>query len=376
MVTWRFPLTYEVSGKLTENKEYYPVSQLFVVSMEQNTMNLKAVTNMIIELDIDNVASAVQQQIDTGVNPQDILKALTTGMDEVGRRYETDEYFLAELVLAGDTMKTAFEVLKPHLKSGDVGGKTPIVAATVKGDNHDIGKNILISMLVSAGFEVVDLGLDCPTEKIVDAVRETGTTVVALSALLTMTMKEISTVDKALKEAGLRDGVKIIVGGAPLNMELAKELGADDYSPDAIDGVKTNQRSTRKVIPLNDYTMARCAYWKKMSLTSKQLSRLLLSCRQSQRTLMNQVRECGEKCSDYLMRPEPHLKMLKNSHLRIILNDLLVNSSYRVPVSCSCWYFELVFYEFVGCTKPSFVQEGLTKHLTAPNENYLYIIVS
>ncbi|MHA1965746.1 MAG: cobalamin B12-binding domain-containing protein [Candidatus Thorarchaeota archaeon] len=206
--------------------------------MEQNTMNLKAVTNMIIELDIDNVASAVQQQIDTGVNPQDILKALTTGMDEVGRRYETDEYFLAELVLAGDTMKTAFEVLKPHLKSGDVGGKTPIVAATVKGDNHDIGKNILISMLVSAGFEVVDLGLDCPTEKIVDAVRETGTTVVALSALLTMTMKEISTVDKALKEAGLRDGVKIIVGGAPLNMELAKELGADDYSPDAIDGVK------------------------------------------------------------------------------------------------------------------------------------------
>ena len=201
-------------------------------------MKLQDLTKMIVELDIDNVANAVQQQIDSGVNPKDVLKALTTGMDEVGRRYEIDEYFLAELVLAGDTMKEAFEVLKPHLKSGDAGDKTPIIAATVKGDNHDIGKNILISMLVSAGFEVEDLGNDCPTEKIVEAVKDTGAKIVALSALLTMTMREISSVDKALQEAGLRDGVKIIVGGAPLNMELAKELGADDFSPDAIDGVK------------------------------------------------------------------------------------------------------------------------------------------
>jgi len=201
-------------------------------------MDLTDVTNMIIDLDIDNVANAVQKQIDDGANPQDILKALTSGMDEVGRRYETDEYFLAELVLAGDTMKAAFEVLKPHLKTDDTDEKLPVVAATVEGDNHDIGKNILISMLVAAGFEVVDLGMDCPTEKIVNAVRGTRAKVVALSALLTMTMKNISAVDKALKEAGLRNGVKIIVGGAPLNMELAKELGADDYSPDAIDGVK------------------------------------------------------------------------------------------------------------------------------------------
>lgn len=201
-------------------------------------MELQDVTNMIIELEIDDVASAVQQQIEAGVNPQEILKALTTGMDEVGRRYETDEYFLAELVLAGETMKAAFEVLKPHLKSGDASGKTPIVAATVKGDNHDIGKNILVSMLVSAGFEVVDLGMDCPTETIVEAVKDTGAKIVALSALLTMTMNEISTVDKALQEAGLRDGVKMIVGGAPLSMDLAKRLGADDFSPDAIDGVK------------------------------------------------------------------------------------------------------------------------------------------
>ena len=237
-MAWSFSRAYEMSGKVSEKKEYYLVSQSCMMSMEMNKMDLTDITNMIIDLDIDNVASAVQQQIDAGVNPQDVLKALTSGMDEVGRRYETDEYFLAELVLAGDTMKTAFTVLKPHLKSGDAGTRTPIVAATVKGDNHDIGKNILVSMLVSAGFEVVDLGMDCPTEKIVEAVRDSGTKVVALSALLTMTMKEISTVDKALQDAGLRDGVKIIVGGAPLSLELAKELGADDYSPDAIDGVK------------------------------------------------------------------------------------------------------------------------------------------
>ncbi|MFW9809123.1 MAG: B12-binding domain-containing protein [Candidatus Thorarchaeota archaeon] len=201
-------------------------------------MELDDVTNMIVELDDENIASVVQNKIDAGVDPQDLLKALTSGMDEVGRRYETDEYFLTELVLAGETMKAAFEVLKPHLKTDESGIKTPIVAATVKGDNHDIGKNILLSMLLSAGFEVIDLGVDTPADEVVKAVKDSGAKVVALSALLTMTMKEISTVNDALKQAGLREKVKIIVGGAPLNMELAKELGADDYGADAIDGVR------------------------------------------------------------------------------------------------------------------------------------------
>jgi methylmalonyl-CoA mutase cobalamin-binding domain/chain len=159
-------------------------------------------------------------------------------MNEVGRRYETNEYFLAELVLAGETMKDAFEVLKPHLATSDTAERKQVIAATVKGDNHDIGKNILSTMLLSAGIEVIDLGMDCPTEKIVEAVKESGAKVVALSCLLTMTMREISTVDQALKNAGLRDNVKLVVGGAPLNMELAKELGADDFGNDAIDGVR------------------------------------------------------------------------------------------------------------------------------------------
>jgi len=201
-------------------------------------LTLQDLTELIIELEIDDIAEAVQQQLDAGVDPQDVLKSLTIGMDEVGRRYETNEYFLTELVLAGDTMKEAIQVLKPHLKAEDSGYKSPVAVATVKGDNHDIGKNILISLLMSAGFEVIDLGIDCPTEKIVEAVKNSGVKVVALSTLLTMTMNEISNVDKALREAGLRDDVKLIVGGAPLNMEIAKQLGADDFGADAIDGVR------------------------------------------------------------------------------------------------------------------------------------------
>lgn len=193
---------------------------------------------MIVELDVDNIAKAVQQKLEKRVEPNDILKALTAGMDEVGRRYEQKEYFLTELVLAGETMKEAFDVLKPRLTSKERGKRRPVVVATVKGDNHDIGKNILITMLVSAGFEVIDLGVDCPKEKIVEAVRKHDAKVLALSCLLTMTMREISVVSEALKDAGIRDKVKVIVGGAPLNMELAKEMGADDYSADAIDGVR------------------------------------------------------------------------------------------------------------------------------------------
>lgn len=201
-------------------------------------MELDDITNLIVELDDESIASVVQSKLDAGADPQDLLKALTSGMDEVGRRYETDEYFLTELVLAGETMKKAFEVLKPHLKADESRDTTPIVAATVKGDNHDIGKNILLSMLLSAGFEIIDLGVDTPADEIVKAVKDSGAKVIALSALLTMTMREISTVDEALREAGLRDNVKIIAGGAPLNLKIAKELGADDYGADAIDGVR------------------------------------------------------------------------------------------------------------------------------------------
>jgi dimethylamine corrinoid protein len=200
---------------------------------------LKKITDCVIELEIDDIKDLIKEALDSGVSPNDVLKAATDGMDEVGRLYEEKEYYLTELVLAGETMKEAFEVLAPALKADGVeGSKNQIVIATVKGDQHDIGKNILISLLMSKGYVIHDLGMDVEAAKVVEKVKETGAQVVALSSLLTMTVEQIQNVHEALVAAGLRESVKMIVGGAPLNMELAKKLGADAYADDATGGVK------------------------------------------------------------------------------------------------------------------------------------------
>ncbi|MFW9899454.1 MAG: cobalamin-dependent protein [Candidatus Thorarchaeota archaeon] len=203
-------------------------------------MDFEKLTELIIELEVDDIADAVKEALEIdGKDPFEVLNALTKGMDEVGRRYEEKEYYLTELVLAGETMKEALNILQPVLAAADTSSeKTKIILATVKGDNHDIGKNILGSLLLSSGFELHDLGMDVDSEIIVNKVKETGAKIVALSSLLTMTVEEIKVVHEALQIAGLRDKVKMIVGGAPLNMELAKKLGADDFSDDAVDGVK------------------------------------------------------------------------------------------------------------------------------------------
>ncbi|MHA1689225.1 MAG: cobalamin B12-binding domain-containing protein [Promethearchaeota archaeon] len=202
-------------------------------------MDFEKLTELIVELEVDDIANAVKEVLDEGKDPFEILNALTKGMDEVGRRYEAKEYYLTELVLAGETMKEAFNVLKPALAASDKGGeKKKIIIATVRGDNHDIGKNILGSLLLSNGFEIYDLGMDVDAQTIVEKVKETNAEVIGLSTLLTMTVEQIKVVHEALKEAGLRDKVKLIVGGAPLNMELAKKLGADDFAEDAVDGIK------------------------------------------------------------------------------------------------------------------------------------------
>ena len=203
-------------------------------------MDFEKLTELIIELEVDDIADAVKEALETdGKDPFDVLNALTKGMDEVGKRYEEKEYYLTELVLAGETMKEAFVILQPALAAADRSeSKVKVIIATVKGDNHDIGKNILGSLLLSSGFEVIDLGMDVDAQTIVDKVKETGAIIVALSSLLTMTVEQIKVVHEALKSAGLRDSVKLVVGGAPLNMELAKKLGADDFSDDAVQGVK------------------------------------------------------------------------------------------------------------------------------------------
>ncbi len=202
-------------------------------------MDFEKLTELVIELEVDDIADAVKEALDEGKDAFDVLNSLTKGMDEVGRRYEEKEYYLTELVLAGETMKEAFSVLKPILAAADKSeDKVKIILATVKGDNHEIGKNILGSLLLSSGFELYDLGMDVDENEIIEKVKETGATIIALSSLLTMTVEQIKVVHEALQAAGLRDKVKLIVGGAPLNMELAKRLGADDFADDAVEGVR------------------------------------------------------------------------------------------------------------------------------------------
>ncbi|MBY8982664.1 MAG: cobalamin-dependent protein [Candidatus Lokiarchaeota archaeon] len=202
-------------------------------------MELEKLTEFVIELEVDDIFDEVKKALDEGKDPFDILDALTKGMDEVGRLYDEKEYYLTELILAGEAMKEAMKALNPILATLDRSeDKIKIVLATVKGDNHDIGKNILGSLLLSAGFEIYDLGMDVDEHKIVEKVKETGAKIIGLSTLLTTTIENIKDVHEALKNAGLRDKVKLIVGGASLNMDLAKKMGADDYAADAVKGVK------------------------------------------------------------------------------------------------------------------------------------------
>ena len=179
------------------------------------------------------VAVTKQALADGAVAMDLITNYMSPAMDEVGRRFECEEYFVPELLLSGRAMKGALELLQPLLAAS---GATPagrVVIGTVKGDLHDIGKNLVASMLEGAGFQVYDLGADVAPEKFVAAVREREAGLVCLSALLTVTMPAMRDVVDALKAAGLRDRVRILVGGAPVTPEFASEIGADAYAENA-----------------------------------------------------------------------------------------------------------------------------------------------
>jgi 5-methyltetrahydrofolate--homocysteine methyltransferase len=158
-------------------------------------------------------------------------------MDEVGRRFECQDYFVPELLLSGRAMKGALELLRPLLAASGVQPAGRVVIGTVKGDLHDIGKNLVASMLEGGGFEVVDLGADVSPEKFIEAVRERNANIVCLSALLTVTMPSMKTTIQALDQAGLRDKVRIMVGGAPVTSQYAQSIGADGYSENAAGAV-------------------------------------------------------------------------------------------------------------------------------------------
>jgi len=190
------------------------------------------------ELDEESVMKQLEGlKAGGGAGAADALSACQAGMDIVGKKFETGEYFVADLIYAGELMSEAAAALKPFLSGRSGGGVGKMVLCTVKGDIHDIGKNIVKALLEADGIEVVDLGVDIAPEAIVEAVKANGARVLALSGVLTLAIDAMRDTIKALAAAGLRDSVKVIVGGAPITADYSRMIEADAWSLSAIEGV-------------------------------------------------------------------------------------------------------------------------------------------
>jgi 5-methyltetrahydrofolate--homocysteine methyltransferase len=188
----------------------------------------------ILEGDAKTALAVTQEAIAEKIDPLELIqKTMVPAMDEVGNRFECEEYFVPELLLSARAMKAALGPLRPLLAAQGAEPVARVAIGTVKGDLHDIGKNLVASLLEGGGFEVMDLGADVSPEKFIEAIKERGATIVCLSALLTVTMPSMKTTIDALKQAGVRDQVKILVGGAPVTKQFADEIGADGYGENA-----------------------------------------------------------------------------------------------------------------------------------------------
>lgn len=197
------------------------------------------VRKTLVDLEIENIQAVIKEALDAGVAPLDIaLKGLGTGMKEVGDLFQSEEYYLADLVLAGETMKEGMQVLEPMLSGEAAAEKGPVIIFTVKGDIHDIGKNLVSTMLTASAFKVIDLGVDVSEDKVVDAIKSSGASLVGMSVLLTPMIGSIGDVVDAISEAGLRDNIKIAIGGACTTQELVDRFGLDALGNDAVDAVK------------------------------------------------------------------------------------------------------------------------------------------
>ncbi len=187
----------------------------------------------VLEGDMNGATDAVNSAIEEGIEAAEILnKGLIAAMTEVGRLFEEGEYFVPEMLIAARAMQAGVAILKPKLLEADIKPLGKVVVGTVKGDLHDIGKNLVAMMLEGVGFEIIDLGTDVSPEKFVEAVKEHSAEFIGMSALLTTTMPSMKSSVEALQEAGVRDDVKVMIGGAPVTQKYADEIGADIYAPD------------------------------------------------------------------------------------------------------------------------------------------------
>jgi corrinoid protein of di/trimethylamine methyltransferase len=201
--------------------------------------------DVIINCDVDGAIKAARKVLEKGVDPVEAIEeGLAKGLKIVGERFGAGEVFLTELAMAAEAMKQALTVLMPALSKSTKERKTlgKVVIGTVEGDIHDIGKSIVSTMLMAAGFEVIDLGVDVPVKKFIEKVKEVKPEIVGMSALMTSTMVKMVDVVKALKQEGLREKVKIIIGGAPTSKDWAEEIGADGYAADALEAVEVAKK--------------------------------------------------------------------------------------------------------------------------------------
>jgi 5-methyltetrahydrofolate--homocysteine methyltransferase len=207
--------------------------------MEWNAMAiLEELREAMVDGQAKQAVAKVSEGLAEGMDAGTLLReGLIAGMAEVGQLYENGDIFVPEMLVAARAMSAALEVLKPHLVEEGVESSGKVAIGTTQGDLHDIGKNLVAMMLEGSGFEIVDLGVDVPADKFIEAIRE-GASVVAMSALLTTTMTNMQTAIEAIKEAGLREQVRIIIGGAPITKAYADEIGADGYAEDASSAVR------------------------------------------------------------------------------------------------------------------------------------------
>lgn len=209
---------------------------------------LERMTQVIIEGKKEEAATLAQQALKSEIPPLEAMDNFTKGIQIVGKKYENGEFFLPELIMGGEAMKEALKILESEIKKRGEKREIPgkVVIGTVEGDIHDIGKTIVASMLSANGFEVFDLGTDVTTDAFIAKIKEVGANILGMSALLTTTMSNQVKIIKVLSSEGLRDKVKIIVGGAPTSQSWAEEIGADGYGENAIEAVRVAKQLTTK----------------------------------------------------------------------------------------------------------------------------------
>ena len=215
----------------------------FSQSNETDMQDLQSLHDAILKGDAKTAKAVTEQALAAGIEPLQLVQDfMVPAMGEVGRRFECEEYFVPELLLSARAMKNSLELIRPRLVASGVQPTGRVVVGTVKGDLHDIGKNLVAAMLEGGGYEVIDLGVNVTPEQFVSAVKEKGAQIVALSALLTTTMPAMKTTVEALKQAGVRDQVKVLIGGAPISQRFADEIGADGYAESAAGAVGLAKR--------------------------------------------------------------------------------------------------------------------------------------